>query len=141
MRTLQGFDTRTTIMIRNIPNKYSQQMLIDFINESHRGQYDFLYLRMDFKNRCNVGYAFCNMVNVNAVITFAQRVVGKKWTRFNSDKVCMLSYANIQGRQALIDKFRNSSVMDEHPSYRPKLFWTNGERAGEEIEFPAPTNR
>ncbi|KNE59933.1 hypothetical protein AMAG_05382 [Allomyces macrogynus ATCC 38327] len=141
LRILSGKDTRTTIMIRNIPNKYSQQMLIDFINESHRGQYDFLYLRMDFKNKCNVGYAFCNMVNVAAVVSFAQRVVGKKWTRFNSDKVCMLSYANIQGKQALIDKFRNSSVMDEHPSYRPKIFYTSGPLAGEEEVFPPPTNR
>jgi hypothetical protein len=141
VRVMQGVDYRTTIMIRNIPNKYSQQMLIDFINESHRGKYDFLYLRMDFKNRCNVGYAFCNMVDSNAIISFAQRVVGKKWTRFNSDKVCMLSYANIQGKLALIEKFRNSSVMDEHPSYRPKIFYTNGSLAGEEEAFPPPTNR
>ncbi|KAI9189709.1 hypothetical protein H9P43_001142 [Blastocladiella emersonii ATCC 22665] len=140
-RTIQGYDKRTTIMIRNIPNKYSQQMLIDFINDTHKGQYDFLYLRMDFKNRCNVGYAFCNMVDVGAVISFAQRVVGKKWTRFNSDKVCMLSYANIQGKQALIDKFRNSSVMDEHPSYRPKIFFSNGPLRGEEEPFPPPNNR
>lgn len=135
-RVIQGKDSRTTIMIRNIPNKYTQQMLIDFINESHRGQYDFLYLRMDFKNRCNVGYAFCNMKNAESLSSFAQRVVGKKWTRFNSDKVCMLSYANIQGRDALIEKFRNSSVMDEHPSYRPKIF-----SGGSEESFPPPVHR
>ncbi|KAJ1502671.1 hypothetical protein HMI54_008788 [Coelomomyces lativittatus] len=140
-RLLGGKDTRTTIMIRNIPNKYSQQMLLDFINESHKGQYDFLYLRMDFKNRCNVGYAFCNLISVHALCSFAQRVIGKKWTRFNSDKVCMLSYANIQGKQALIEKFRNSSVMDEHPTYRPKIFITSGPFAGGEEVFPLPVNR
>ncbi|KAL7754140.1 hypothetical protein RI367_000120 [Sorochytrium milnesiophthora] len=141
MRIMQGLDNRTTIMIRNIPNKYSQQMLIDFINETHRGKYDFLYLRMDFKNRCNVGYAFCNMVDTNSIVTFAQRVVGKKWTKFNSDKVCMISYANIQGKQALVDKFRNSSVMDEHPTYRPKIFYSSGPLCGEEEPFPLPTTR
>ena len=83
-------------------------MMIDFINETHYGTYDFLYLRMDFKNRCNVGYAFINFVAPRHIVSFAQRVCGKKWTRFNSDKICSLSYANIQGRHALIEKFRNS---------------------------------
>lgn len=30
-----GKDKRTTFMIRNIPNKYTQQMLIEFLNETH----------------------------------------------------------------------------------------------------------
>eukprot|EP00833_Pecoramyces_ruminatium_P002315 jgi/Orpsp1_1/1176347/evm.model.c7180000057262.1 len=138
-RVISGLDDRTTFMIRNIPNKYTQQMLIDTINDTHFGQFDFLYLRMDFKNRCNVGYAFINFVDIKAVISFAEKVVGKKWTRFNSDKICTLSYANIQGRDSLIEKFKNSSVMLEDPSYRPKIFYTSGELRGQEEPFPPPT--
>lgn len=136
---IMGIDTRTTFMIRNIPNKYSQTMLMEFLNETHKGEYDFLYLRIDFRNQCNVGYAFINFIDVSSVITFAQKVVGKKWTRFNSDKLCMLSYANIQGKQALIEKFRNSSVMLEDATYRPKIFYSSGPYAGEEEPFPPPT--
>ncbi len=66
-------------MIRNIPNKYTQQMLLDFLNESHRGSFDFLYLRMDFKNRCNVGYAFINLAQPMSVLSLADRLLGKKW--------------------------------------------------------------
>ncbi|KAJ3300403.1 hypothetical protein HK104_000917 [Borealophlyctis nickersoniae] len=138
---VMGKDKRTTFMIRNIPNKYTQQMLLDFINETHKGEYDFFYLRMDFKNRCNVGYAFINFTGPSAIVSFAERAVGKRWSKFNSDKVCTLSYANIQGKQALIDKFRNSSVMLEHPTYRPKVFSTSGPTRGEEEPFPPPTNR
>ncbi|KNC99438.1 uncharacterized protein SPPG_05679 [Spizellomyces punctatus DAOM BR117] len=134
-----GYDARTTFMIRNIPNKYTQQMLVYFLNKTHKGQYNFLYLRMDFKNRCNVGYAFINFTGPPAVLSFAERVVGKKWSKFNSDKVCTLSYANIQGQDALIQKFRNSSVMLEDPSYRPKIFYTAGPLCGEEEPFPEPT--
>ena len=35
--------------MRNIPNKYSQQMLLDEINTRHEGTYDFFYLPIDFK--------------------------------------------------------------------------------------------
>ncbi|KAF8948612.1 hypothetical protein BGZ47_003876 [Haplosporangium gracile] len=132
-------DKRTTFMIRNIPNKYTQSMLLECINETHFGKFDFLYLRMDFKNKCNVGYAFINFINTEVVAAFVQEHVGKKWGRFNSDKICSLSYATIQGRRALVDKFRNSSVMEEEPSYRPKIFYTGGPNLGQEEPFPEPT--
>ncbi|KAF8933932.1 hypothetical protein BGZ58_006040 [Dissophora ornata] len=132
-------DKRTTFMIRNIPNKYTQQMLLQCINETHFGKFDFLYLRMDFKNKCNVGYAFINFTSTDVVASFVKEHVGKKWSRFNSDKICSLSYAAIQGRRALIEKFRNSSVMNEDPTYRPKIFYTSGPNIGMEEPFPEPT--
>jgi hypothetical protein len=58
-----GEDKRTTLMVKNIPNKYTQKMLLATIDEQFKGQYDFFYLPIDFKNKCNVGYAFLNMVS------------------------------------------------------------------------------
>ncbi|KAI8140266.1 RNA recognition motif 2-domain-containing protein [Fennellomyces sp. T-0311] len=138
-RVLNETDKRTTFMIRNIPNKYTQAMLKECIDATHRGTYDFLYLRIDFQNKCNVGYAFINFIDVKSVITFAKERVGRRWNRFNSEKRCSISYANIQGKDALIEKFRNSSVMEEEESYRPKIFYSYGPRRGEEQPFPGPT--
>lgn len=42
-------DTRTTVMIKNIPNKYTQRMLLQTIDKKFSGTYDFLYLPIDFK--------------------------------------------------------------------------------------------
>lgn len=42
-------DPRTTLMIRNIPNKYTQSMLLDAINKKFSSSYDFFYLPIDFK--------------------------------------------------------------------------------------------
>lgn len=125
-----GIDRRTTCMIKNIPNKYSLKMLIELLNEDHMGTYNFLYLRMDFKNRCNVGYAFVNFANCMSIISFHRKVHGKSWKRFTSNKICELTYASIQGFGRLVCKFRNSSIMQEKDSFRPKVFYTRGRRKG-----------
>jgi hypothetical protein len=61
-----GEDHRATLMIKNIPNKYSQKGLMQAINDAgFFGKYDFFYLPIDFKNCCNVGYAFINMASTD----------------------------------------------------------------------------
>jgi hypothetical protein len=49
-RIEDGQDTRTTVMIKNIPNKMSDKDLIAFIAKVCARKIDFLYLRMDFQN-------------------------------------------------------------------------------------------
>ncbi|KAK6142288.1 hypothetical protein DH2020_022636 [Rehmannia glutinosa] len=112
-KIVNGDDSRTTLMIKNIPNKYTSKMLLAAIDETHKGTYDFLYLPIDFKNKCNVGYAFINMVSPSHIISFYEAFNGKKWEKFNSEKVASLAYARIQGKIALISHFQNSSLMNE----------------------------
>ncbi|KAI9836681.1 MAG: hypothetical protein M1819_001317 [Sarea resinae] len=140
-RIRRGLDVRTTIMLRNIPNKIDQAMLKEIVDESSAGRYDFMYLRIDFANNCNVGYAFINFEDPWFIIDFVKARAGLRWNRFNSDKVAEVSYATIQGKDCLVQKFRNSSVMLEHPSFRPKIFHTGtGPLAGTEDTFPGPDN-
>ncbi|KAI5301569.1 hypothetical protein KEM56_001589 [Ascosphaera pollenicola] len=128
-------------MLRNIPNKIDQMMLKDIVDETSFGKYDFMYLRIDFANNCNVGYAFINFEDPIDIIDFANARAGKTWNCFNSDKVAEISYATIQGKDCLVQKFRNSSVMLEHPSFRPKIFHTGtGPLASTEDVFPPPDN-
>lgn len=42
-------DWRTTLMIRNIPNKYTISELSEEIDSEHANSYDFLYLPCDLK--------------------------------------------------------------------------------------------
>ncbi|XAR52794.1 hypothetical protein NMG60_11021069 [Bertholletia excelsa] len=122
-----GEDTRTTLMIKNIPNKYTSKMLLAAIDENHRGTYDFLYLPIDFKNKCNVGYAFINMLSPSHIIPFYEEFNGKKWEKFNSEKIASLAYARIQGKAALVLHFQNSSLMNEDKRCRPILFQSEGQ--------------
>ncbi|KAG8161846.1 hypothetical protein KVR01_008833 [Diaporthe batatas] len=144
-RIKAGTDVRTTIMLRNIPNKVDQKMLKRIVDESSWGKYDFMYLRIDFANDCNVGYAFINFVDPLDIIDFVNKRANKRWNCFRSDKIAEISYATIQGKDCLVQKFRNSSVMLEAHHYRPKLYYTtNGpmpELAGIEEVFPVPDNQ
>ncbi|XP_012090584.1 protein MEI2-like 1 isoform X2 [Jatropha curcas] len=139
-RILHGEDNRTTLMIKNIPNKYTSKMLLAAIDEHCRGTYDFIYLPIDFKNKCNVGYAFINMIDPQQIIPFHKAFNGKKWEKFNSEKVASLAYARIQGKAALIAHFQNSSLMNEDKRCRPILFHTDGPNAGDPEPFPMGTN-
>lgn len=139
-RIMRGDDNRTTLMIKNIPNKYTSKMLLGAIDERHRGTYDFIYLPIDFKNKCNVGYAFINMTEPRMIVPFYEAFNGKKWEKFNSEKVASLAYARIQGKSALIAHFQNSSLMNEDKRCRPILFHTDGPNAGDQVPFPMGVN-
>ncbi|KAK8664612.1 hypothetical protein V6N13_084391 [Hibiscus sabdariffa] len=131
-KIISGEDTRTTLMIKNIPNKYTSKMLLAAIDENHQGTYDFLYLPIDFKNKCNVGYAFINMLSPSHIIPFYEAFNGKKWEKFNSEKVASLAYARIQGKAALVAHFQNSSLMNEDKRCRPILFHSEGPDGGDQ---------
>ncbi|KAJ4324125.1 hypothetical protein N0V94_001481 [Neodidymelliopsis sp. IMI 364377] len=147
-RILDGSDVRTTIMLRNIPNKMDWMSLKTILDEVCFGTYDFLYLRIDFKSGCNVGYAFINFADVGGMIALIDRIERRCWTAYRSSKAAEISYATIQGREALVQKFRNSSVMQETPFCRPRLFLTYLDAdvsdklrsTGTEQSFPRPDN-
>lgn len=105
-------------MIKNIPNKMSDLDLERYINgvEGCERSIDFLYLRMDFGNGCNVGYAFVNFIRVEELVRFVRERLGVKWcvgffaffdvssidgksffrNMYSSEKVLQMSYANYQ---------------------------------------------
>ena len=69
---------------------------LQLIEERFRGMFDFFYLPIDFKNKCNVGYAFINMVKPEYIIPLVDEFHGKRWPKFNSEKICHIAYGRIQ---------------------------------------------
>ena len=91
-----GKDIRTTIMIRNIPIKYTENILNDTFKEFH-GKYDCLYMPFDYEKKGNKGYAFINFINPLHILLFYEKFNGKKWDHFESPKICELNMAHFQG--------------------------------------------
>ena len=91
-----GKETRTTVMIRNIPIKYNTDILEKEL-EPFEGKYDCLYMPYDYDNEGNKGYAFLNLTNPYHVLLFYEYFNNKCWMYFDSKKMCSLNYANFQG--------------------------------------------
>ncbi|OIV97495.1 hypothetical protein TanjilG_11019 [Lupinus angustifolius] len=129
-------DTRTTVMIKNIPNKYSQKLLLNMLdshciqcneqigdcNNQPLSSFDFLYLPIDFNNKCNVGYGFVNMTSPEATMRLYKAFHHKHWEVFNSRKICQVTYARVQGLEALKEHFKNSRFPCELDHHMPVMF-------------------
>jgi hypothetical protein len=113
-------------------------MLLEEVNVNHKGTYDFFYLPIDFKNKCNVGYCFVNFIDPKFIVPFVSEFNGHRWKNFNSEKVCAVSFARIQGKAAMISRFQNSSLLEKDDEYRPLLFQSNGSECGKPEAFPMP---
>jgi len=67
----------TTVMIRRIPRRYTQQMLVaEVANRGFDGFFDFLYLPWERKQDTNTGYAFMNFVEAKGAMEFKESFDG-----------------------------------------------------------------
>ncbi|GFZ21196.1 terminal EAR1-like 1 [Actinidia rufa] len=146
-------DSRTTVMIKNIPNKYSQKLLLNMLDnhcihcneqiadgggrdEQPLSAYDFVYLPIDFINKCNVGYGFVNMTSPQATWRLYKAFHHQNWEVFNSKKICEVTYARLQGVEALKEHFKNSKFPCEVEEYLPVVF--SPPRDGRHLTDPNP---
>ncbi|SCN61187.1 RNA-binding protein, putative [Plasmodium chabaudi chabaudi] len=129
----------TTVMLRNIPNKYTQNMLMDVMNEHFKGLYDFFYLPIDFRNKCNVGYAFINFIHPHYAELFIKFFNNYKLNAFKSNKICTVTWGRVQGLKANIEHYRNSAIMTiSVPQYKPILFQNGISVSWPESDGPLP---
>jgi len=127
-------------MIRNLPNNYTREMLLQLMDsQGFSGQYDFVYLPMDFNSTASLGYAFVNLVvHANAKRFWACFDGWSKWTIPTKKKSHVTWGHPVQGLTANLERYRNSPVMHAAvpDEYKPVQF-LNGRR----VPFPPPTKK
>jgi len=119
----------STVMARNLPNKYNQQMLLDELNGAgFAGAYDFLYLPIDPETCANRGYAFINFISSTYAWMMRTTYEGQKMGKFNSDKVVSVVPAALQGFEANYAHYSTSRVMRGPPQTRPLFLRECGQK-------------
>ncbi|XP_024932718.3 protein MEI2-like 1 [Ziziphus jujuba] len=138
----------TTLMIRNIPSKYTRQMVLDFLDhhcmmenrkvaaaqklddaaeeDDHHHQnlsaFDFLYLPMDFKSGLNKGYAFVNFTKAEAAWKFYDTKNNQTWDHFQSSKIREIARARLQGKVELVKHFEKMGFPCESEEVLPVCY-------------------
>ncbi|KAG7675255.1 hypothetical protein Ndes2526B_g08123 [Nannochloris sp. 'desiccata'] len=116
-------DVKTTVMIRNIPNKYTQDIMLTLLEEAKlNGAFDFFYLPIDFRNRCGLGYAFLNFLSHADAVKGYNYFHNRRWDEFNSKKVCEVTYARVQGKDNLVQHFKNAKFPSNDAEYCPLVY-------------------
>eukprot|EP00928_Gymnodinium_smaydae_P098977 TRINITY_DN9328_c0_g1_i3.p1 TRINITY_DN9328_c0_g1~~TRINITY_DN9328_c0_g1_i3.p1 ORF type:complete len:382 (+),score=58.94 TRINITY_DN9328_c0_g1_i3:113-1147(+) len=136
----QGEEKRTTVMLMNVPRRYTSTKLMCTIDsEGFAGMYDFIYIPMDFKTRSSIGCAFVNLLDPLIATRFGAAFDGFSGWLTTSKNVCRAHWASkLQGLQANIDHYRNDSVMAASVphEYKPRIF-----KHGIEVSFPPPCTK
>jgi hypothetical protein len=93
-------------MLRNIPNRYTQDWLVEEVAAAVPG-IDFVYLPINFnKKNTNLGYAFVNFTSASEADEFMQVFEGYQFKRqTQSLKRAQISYAKVQGKHANIAQY------------------------------------
>lgn len=135
----QDRSTWTSRMVRNLPNDYRRQDVLDFL-DSMGVNYDFIYVPMDWGRRANLGYAFVNLISPAEAVRIESVLSGFSGWRTSSEKTCEVVWGQVDQQSLLsnVERFRNSPVMhpDVPDEFKPMLF-TLGRRSA----FPPPTKR
>ncbi|MCH79782.1 protein MEI2-like 2-like [Trifolium medium] len=137
-RISSGEDTRSSLIIKNIPKRYTSEMLISEINDTQPGTFDFIYLPLVKKDRRkNVGYAFINMLSPSNIISFYQAFNGKNWDKLQNEKVASIAYARVQGKDELIMEYvmKNEDSDTVDMQIRPTVFFSESKYQEESVRY------
>ncbi|KAH1226817.1 Protein terminal ear1 [Glycine max] len=123
-------DTRTTVMIKNIPNKYRHcnEQIADGEEQQPLSSYDFQQVQR--------GIWVCEHDIPGGNTQALQGLPSSTLGGFQFKKICEVTYARVQGLEALKEHFKNSKFPCEMEHYLPVVF--SPPRDGKELTEPLP---
>jgi hypothetical protein len=111
-----------SLMIRNVPNRYTQRMFLAEIRKHGFDRtFDFIYMPMDFRTKNNMGYCFLNFIDFNFARQFVDEFEGVKLAAFKSQKTLAIQPANTQGLYGNMRSFQ-AAEKEVPPEYQPIIF-------------------
>lgn len=93
-KILKGEETRTNIMVKNIPCKYTYNEVKQDFEKNHKNHWNNLRLPLDKSSpKTNKAYCFINMRHVLYVYDFIYDKKNYHWPKYSSDKTVDISFA------------------------------------------------
>jgi len=113
----------TTMMIRNIPNRYTQQDLLEELEElGFTSLIDFLYLPRDKAAKASIGYAFVNFVDGSSAQRCREVLLCHNFSRGGKSREAHVSAAHLQGLEANRAHYEQSAIGNSRIARHRPLF-------------------
>mmetsp|Transcript_21637 Transcript_21637/g.47860 ORF Transcript_21637/g.47860 Transcript_21637/m.47860 type:complete len:533 (+) Transcript_21637:110-1708(+) len=115
----------TTVMIRNIPNEYTQDELIQEVTGiiGSPDVFDFFYLPWDSQTNGNVGYAFVNFHDSPNAQKAVKVFSNYRFQQHDSKKVGKVLPAHIQGLENNLRHLQDRAVVHGNHPCSPVVMW------------------
>jgi len=115
-------DPVTTLMVRNIPHRYTRHALIvELGGLGFAGAFDFFYLPLDKESMFNLGYAFVNFINESLADSALKLIAGYKFKLYRKrggNRSAAVSVAHIQGLERNMQHYKDSAVLAANSKQR-----------------------
>jgi hypothetical protein len=99
-KIMRGEETRTNLMIKNIPCRYSYTEIKQDFDKNHKGHFNDLRLPTDSHGvKTNRSFCFINMRHILYVYDFIFDKQNYHWPKYQSDKVIDICFAVAQPNQ------------------------------------------
>jgi len=116
-------DGTTTVMVRNVPNRYVCEELLSELIAATFEDFDFFYLPIDFNTKRNRGYAFVNFKSAQSAKLFTLAFHGQQLTRYASREVLEIAPAVTQGFEANMKIYmKKDGKRVNNQWFRPLIF-------------------
>eukprot|EP00930_Biecheleria_cincta_P082055 TRINITY_DN7159_c0_g2_i1.p1 TRINITY_DN7159_c0_g2~~TRINITY_DN7159_c0_g2_i1.p1 ORF type:complete len:452 (-),score=74.11 TRINITY_DN7159_c0_g2_i1:100-1398(-) len=133
-KILSGEDTRTTVMVRNIAKAISREDFLEQLESCNLAdRYTFFYMPFDKRRGTHCGFAFMNLKTPVDVLALFNNATTSLWNCFSPNAlrhksdlpraVDVVSYARLQGQEALMKHFSLSAVMHDTDETKRPMFY------------------
>mmetsp|Transcript_29061 Transcript_29061/g.52673 ORF Transcript_29061/g.52673 Transcript_29061/m.52673 type:complete len:438 (-) Transcript_29061:68-1381(-) len=123
-----GRDSRTTVMVRNIPKACTREAFVELLAPLGLGErYTFFYMPFDKRRNIHCGFAFINFQTPEDVLHLYERLTVSFWRRACTNHphhaaVPAVSYGRLQGQEQLMKHFSLSAVMHDTDARKRPVF-------------------
>eukprot|EP00448_Togula_jolla_P012948 CAMPEP_0170595978 /NCGR_PEP_ID=MMETSP0224-20130122/14857_1 /TAXON_ID=285029 /ORGANISM="Togula jolla, Strain CCCM 725" /LENGTH=458 /DNA_ID=CAMNT_0010920209 /DNA_START=100 /DNA_END=1476 /DNA_ORIENTATION=+ len=125
-----GQDTRTAVMVRNIPKACSRDSFAGLLTYCGlHDRYTFLYTPFDKRRNIHCGFSFVNFMSPQDVLVLYDSMQTQLWRSLPGNTGAnkpAVSYARIQGHEKLVKHFRPSDVMHDQDVLKRPIFRSGG---------------